>query len=167
MIVVGVMMLISVLRNLRLDRLLGEDWPIFVGTFLLIIFMSMRDLRKSRGPLPMPMPKSPPAEGTPGKLPFEIPELKGAPKKNRNVAKADRAPLTPEEEEDAIRLAEAFEANQKKQQRQEAEAREQAAREAARAEARRARFSPDTLRNAFIYSEIFAPPKALRRRVKR
>lgn len=158
--IIGGLILLNLLSGLASDPDFAEDFPLFaaIGAFLLFRFFMSRS-GKRRGPVPMPMP-TPQPEEQPQDLGFKIPPLRGAPKDAQ--AEAREA----ESEEEAARLAMEFDARQKKQQRQEAEAREQAAQAKAERAARgqQLSFSPDALRNAVIWSEIFAPPKALRKK---
>ena len=169
LLAVGFIMLVSVLRAVRIDRILGEDWPIFVGVLLFIVFRAVTDSGKKQAP------KAPPEKAEPRPLGFELPKLKGAPKAKKKEAQVYQEQPTPEEaaEEEARQQRLFRQAEEKKEREREIRAREEAEYEAqaklapapAAGAARAIPVSAEALRNAFIYAEIFAPPKALRRRV--
>ena len=145
-----------------------EDFPFFpllFGFVLFRIFSALTEKNK-RGPVPMPKPKAP-AQEQPKDLGFKIPPLKGAPKEARAEAQTEE-PMT-DDELDILRrdsyerhLAEKQEREQKMEE--ERLLREHQMRETQKAASETLRFSPDALRNAVIWSEIIAPPKALRKR---
>ena len=149
-----------------------EDLPFFaaVGAFILFRIFSSQTDKKRRGPVPMPMPE-PETQGKKRDLGFKIPPLKGAPKTAQTEAQAAQTAEEDDEALDALRrdsyerhLAE----KQEREKRMEEErlVRERQRREVRAAESNAGRFSPDMLRNAVVWSEIIAPPKALRKRVK-
>ena len=128
--------------------------------FILFRVLSSGKEAKRRGPVPMPMPApETKAEKIQKELGFKIPTLRNAPK----AAQPD------DEELDALRrdsyerhLAEKKAREEKMEQ--ERLRREHQKRETKTTDREAWRFSPDALRNAVIWSEIMAPPKALRRR---
>ena len=161
------LIILNLLSKLAADPDFAEDLPFFmaIGAFILFrVFSSQSE--KKRGPVPMPMPTPRPetkAEKIRKELEFKIPTLKGAPKA------AQAGEQKAEEDLDALRrdsyerhLAEKQEREQKMEQ--ERLKREHQAREIQTAAPNARQFSPDALRNAVIWSEIFAKPKALRRR---
>lgn len=162
------LILLNLLSNLVSDPDFAEDLPFFmvIGGFILFQILTSRS-EKKRGPVPAPMPRPMPEVPTeqPKDLGFKIPPLKGAPKDAQTEAQeAQKA----EEDLDALRresyerhLAEKQAREEKKEQ--ERLRREHQAREIKTATPEEWRFSPDALRNAVIWSEIMAPPKARRR----
>ena len=162
------LILLNVLSRLASDPDFAEDLPFFmvVGGFILFRIITSQS-EKKRGPVPMPapMPKAP-TENQPKDLGFKIPTLKGAPK---DVSAEAQEAQKAEEDLDALRR-DSYErhlaAKQEREQRKEEERlkREHQTREIQTATPDARRFSPDALRSAVIWSEIIAPPKALRKR---
>ena len=163
---VGVILL-NLLSSLAEDPGFAEDLPFFlvVGGFILFRIISSRN-EKKRGPVPIPgpMPKAPTEQ--PKDLGFKIPTLKGAPKDARTE---EQEAQEAEEDLDALRR-ESYERHlaekQEREQKMEEERlkREHQTREIQTAALDARRFSSDGLRSAVIWSEVLAPPKALRRR---
>ena len=164
--VFAVILLSRVLSAMDFDPDFLEDLPFLlaVGAFILFRVFSSGKETKRRGPVPAPAPTpEPQAETTQSDLGFRIPTLRNAPKAEQPEA------TTTDEELDALRrdsyerhLAEKKAREEKKEQ--ERLRREHQKRELRAAQPESPRFSADTLRNAVIWSEIMAPPKALRRR---
>ena len=162
----ALMFLFRFLSSLDLDPDLQEDLPFFlmIGAFVLFRVLSSGKEAKRRGPVPMPMPvPETKAEKIQKELGFKIPTLRNAPK----AAQAEEK--EPDEELDALRR-DSYERHLAEQQareekmEQERLRREHQKRETKTAEREVWSFSPDALRSAVIWSEIMAPPKALRRR---
>lgn len=161
---VGVILL-NLLSSLAEDPGFAEDLPFFlvVGGFILFRIISSRNENK-RSPVPMPVPKAPTEQ--PKDLGFKIPTLKGAPKDARTE---EQEVQEVEEDLDALRR-ESYERHlaekQEREQKMEEERlkREHQTREIQTAASDARRFSSDALRSAVIWSEVLAPPKALRRR---
>ena len=115
--------------------------------------------------MPRPVPE-PTAQEPPKDLGFKIPPLRGAPKDTQTEAQ-------PSDEELDILRRESYERHlAEKQAREEKMEQERLGREHQKREEQAAcpaawQFSPDMLKNAVVLSEILAPPKALKRRVKR
>ena len=112
----------------------------------------------------MPVPEAPTEQ--PKDLGFKIPTLKGAPKDARTE---EQEAQEVEEDLDALRR-ESYERHlaekQEREQKMEEERlkREHQTREIQTTALDAGRFSSDGLRSAVIWSEVLAPPKALRRR---
>lgn len=161
---VGVILL-NLLSSLAEDPGFAEDLPFFlvVGGFILFRIISSRNENK-RSPVPMPVPEAPTEQ--PKDLGFKIPTLKGAPKDARTE---EQEAQEVEEDLDALRR-ESYERHlaekQEREQKMEEERlkREHQTREIQTAASDARRFSSDGLRSAVIWSEVLAPPKALRRR---
>lgn len=161
------LILLNLLSRLAEDPDFVEDFPLFaaIGAFLLFRFFASRSGDR-RGPVPIPTPMpEPTAQKQPKDLGFKIPPLRGAPKD----AQAEAQPS--DEELDVLRR-ESYERHlAEKQAREEKMEQERLGREHQKRETPTERaetwqFSPSALRNAVILSEILAPPKALRKRVK-
>ena len=161
------LVLLNLLSGLASDPDFAEDFPLFaaIGAFLLFrFFISRSGNRREPAPMPRPVPE-PTAQEPPKDLGFKIPPLRGAPKK-------PQAEAQPSDEELDILRRESYERHlaekQEREKRMEEErlARERQRREVQAAESNAGQFSPDMLRNAMIWSEILAKPKALRKRVK-
>ena len=160
---VGVILL-NLLSSLAEDPGFAEDLPFFlvVGGFILFRIISSRNENK-RSPVPMPVPEAPTEQ--PKDLGFKIPPLRGAPKDTQTEAQ-------PSDEELDILRRESYERHlAEKQAREEKMEQERLGREHQKREEQAAcpaawQFSPDMLKNAVVLSEILAPPKALRKRVK-
>ncbi len=164
------LILLNVLSSLAQDPDFAEDLPFFLalGAFILFrVFSSRREERRAPIPMPRPMPTPQmPTDTTPKDIGFKIPPLRGAPKDAQTEAQEARKA---DEELDVLRresyerhLAEKQAREEKKEQ--ERLRREHQERESQTAKPETLRFSPDALRNAVIWSEIIAPPKALRKR---
>ena len=157
---VGVILL-NLLSSLAEDPGFAEDLPFFlvVGGFILFRIISSRNENKRS-----PVPKAPTEQ--PKDLGFKIPTLKGAPKDARTE---EQEAQEVEEDLDALRR-ESYERHlaekQEREQKMEEERlkREHQTREIQTAALDARRFSSDGLRSAVIWSEVLAPPKALRRR---
>ena len=166
----ALLFLFRILSSLDLDPDLQEDLPFFlmVGAFILFRALSSQTEKKRRGPVPAPVPTpETKAETIKRELGFKIPTLRNAPKDVQVQAQAEDQ-IT-DDELDALRrdsyerhLAEKQAREEKLEQ--ERLQREHQNRETQTARRETSRFSPDALRNAVIWSEIMAPPKALRRR---
>ena len=161
------LILLNLLSGLASDPDFAEDFPLFaaIGAFLLFRFFTSRNGNR-RGPVPMPRPvPEPTAQEPPKDLGFKIPPLRGAPKDTQTEAQ-------PSDEELDILRRESYERHlAEKQAREEKMEQERLGREHQKREEPAARpaawqFSPDMLKNAVVLSEILAPPKALRKRVK-
>ena len=145
-----------------------EDFPLIPIIAAFVLFRIVTSMGK-RTPVPVPTPVPAPelpTEESPKDLGFKIPPLRGAPKDARAEAQAAQ---DADEALDALRrdsyerhLAEK-QAREKKME-EERLRREHQMRETQKASSEARRFSPDALRNAVIWSEILAKPKALRRR---
>lgn len=163
------LILLNLLSNLVSDPDFAEDLPFFmvIGGFILFQILTSRS-EKKRGPVPAPMPRPMPEVPTeqPKDLGFKIPPLKGAPKDARTE---EQEAQEVEEDLDALRR-ESYERHlaekQEREQKMEEERlkREHQTREIQTAASDARRFSSDGLRSAVIWSEVLAPPKALRRR---
>lgn len=161
---VGVILL-NLLSSLAEDPGFAEDLPFFlvVGGFILFRIISSRNENK-RSPVPMPVLETPTEQ--PKDLGFKIPTLKGAPKDARTE---EQEAQEVEEDLDALRR-ESYERHlaekQEREQKMEEERlkREHQTREIQTAASDARRFSSDGLRSAVIWSEVLAPPKALKRR---
>ena len=158
--------LFRILSSLDLDPDLQEDLPFFlmVGAFILFRALSSQTEKKRRGPVPTPMPApETKAETIKRELGFKIPPL-------RNAPKAAQAEETMDDEElDAMRRDSYERHLAEKKAREEKMEQERLRREHRKSDTKTGeqearRISPDALRNAVIWSEIMAPPKALRRR---
>ncbi len=161
------LILLNVLSRLASDSDFAEDLPFFlaIGAFILFrVFSSQSE--KKRGPVPMPRPMPETQTEQPKDLGSKIPTLKGAPRDAQ--AEAQEAQKA-DEDLDALRR-DSYErhlaAKQEREQKMEEERlrREHQTRAIQTATPDARRFSPDALRNAVIWSEIIAPPKALRKR---
>lgn len=166
--VVAVILLSRVLSEMDFDSDFLEDLPFLlaVGAFVLFRVFSSGKEAKRRGPVPTPMPtptQETKAETIKRELGFKIPTLRNAPKT------AQPQEETTDEELDALRRDSYERHLAEKQAREEKMEQERLRREHQKRETKAAEreawsFSPDALRNAVIWSEIMAPPKALRRR---
>ena len=162
------LILLNVLSGLASDPDFAEDLPFFmvVGGFILFRIITSQS-EKKRGPVPMPMPRpETKAEKIQKELGFKIPTLRNAPKAAQTEAQEAQKV---EEDLDALRresyerhLAEKQEREKKREE--ERLKREHQTREIQTATSDARRFSSDALRSAVIWSEVLAPPKALRRR---
>ena len=160
--------LFQIFSSLDLDPDLQEDLPFFlmVGAFILFRALSSQTEKKRRGPVPAPVPtQETKAETIKRELGFKIPTLRNAPKD----VQAQAEDQITDDELDALRrdsyerhLAD-IQAREEKLE-QERLRREHQDRDTQTARRETSRFSPDALRNAVIWSEIMASPKALRRR---
>ena len=172
-IIVAVLFLLQFLSSMEWDAELLEDLPFFAAIVAFILFRVVmeRGEVKRRGPVPMPMPMPVPeteTEEQPKDLGFEIPPLKGAPQEATEEAAVDTSADEGEELRRRHSLQRHMAEKQAREQKMEEErlAREHQKRETKAAASQSLRISPDALRNAVIWSEIFAPPKALRKRVR-
>ena len=166
--VFAVILLSRVLSEMDFDSDFLEDLPFLlaVGAFVLFRVFSSGKEAKRRGPVPTPMPtptQETKAETIKRELGFKIPTLRNAPK----AAQPQAEPT--DEELDALRRDSYERHLAEKQAREEKMEQERLRREHQKRETKAAEreawsFSPDALRNAVIWSEIMAPPKALRRR---
>jgi len=166
--VFAVILLSRVLSEMDFDSDFLEDLPFLlaVGAFILFRVFSSGKEAKRRGPVPTPMPtptQETKAETIKRELGFKIPTLRNAPKTAQPQAE------TTDEELDALRRDSYERHLAEKQAREEKMEQERLRREHQKRETKTAEreawsFSPDALRNAVIWSEIMAPPKALRRR---
>lgn len=165
--VFAVIILSRVLSEMDIDSELLEDLPFLlaIGAFVLFRVFSSGKEAKRHGPVPTPVPtptQETKAETIKRELGFKIPTLRNAPK----AAQPEAA--TSDEELDVLRR-ESYERHlAEKQAREEKMEQERLRRErqtdAARAaESEPPSFAPDALRNAILWSEIIAPPKALRK----
>ncbi len=161
--VFAVIILSRVLSEMDIDSDILEDLPFLlaIGAFVLFRVFSSGKEAKRRGPVPMPTQETK-AETIKRELGFKIPTLRNAPKAAQPEAAAS------DEELDVLRR-ESYERHlAEKQAREEKMEQERLRRErqtdAARAaESEPPSFSPDAIRNAILWSEIIAPPKALRK----
>lgn len=159
--VFAVIILSRVLSEMDIDSDLLEDLPFLlaIGAFVLFRVFSSGMEAKRRGPVPTQETK---AETIKRELGFKIPTLRNAPKAAQPEAAAT------DEELDVLRR-ESYERHlAEKQAREEKMEQERLRRErqtgaAQAAESEPPSFSPDALRNAILWSEIIAPPKALRK----
>ena len=174
-VIVAVLFLLQFLSSMEWDAELLEDLPFFaavVAFILFRVFMERTEVKR-RGPVPMPIPvpkpraeTEPEKEGQPEELGFEIPPLKGAPKEAQEEIVVDTSADEGEELRRQHSLQRHMAEKQAREQKMEEErlAREHQKRETRAATAGAWQVSPDALRNAVIWSEIIAPPKALRKR---
>ena len=165
------LIILNLVSKLLADPDFAEDFPLFaaIGAFLLFRFIFARN-KKDRGPVPMPAPDMPTGEA-PTDLGFKIPPLRGAPKEARAEAQSADADEKELRKHQSLsrHLAEKKAREEKQEQerlRREHQSQEKPMHRPQQAETGTGRFSADTLRNAMIWSEILAPPKALRKRVK-
>ena len=153
-----------------MDEGIAEDFPLFaaIAAFILFRVVTARNEAKRRGPIPTPMPE-PSAQELPKDLGFKIPPLRGAPKDVQTEVQAE-AQISDEDLDVLRRDSYERHLEEKKAREQQMEEerlrREHQKREAQTERAETWQFSPNALRNAVILSEILAPPKALRKRVK-
>ncbi len=171
-VLVGLLVLANIISSLELDADFLEDLPFFlaIAAFILFRVMSAQTEKKRRGPVPMPMPMPEPSSNErPKDLGFKIPPLKGAPK----PAEAEADLLAAERDAEELRRQQSLKRHMaEKKAREEKKEEERLRREhqsrelqpLQRAPRSAGRFSPDALRTAVIWSEVLAPPKALRRR---
>ncbi len=175
-VVAGLIILSEFISDIDGDIL--EDLPFFavIAAFVLFrVFMSGSGKRERK---PAPPPEREMGQGTEtdsgsGSLGFEIPPISGAPQETPSEP-VDVMPA-PEAEElghqrSLLRHLEEKRAREQRHERERLRREHQTVRpaepEKPSSDARRADFGPEALRNAVLWSEILAPPKALRHRVR-
>ena len=148
------------------DPDLLEDFPFFavIAAFVLFRVLSSQSGKKNRGPVPAPMPEQT-TERPPKDLGFKIPPLRGAPKtvQTETGKVEDEAELL--RQQTLQRQLEEKKARER-QMEEERLRREHQKRETQAARQETWQFSSDALRNAVILSEILAPPKSLRKKLR-
>ena len=159
--VFALLFLSRIVSDLEMDPDLAEDFPLFAAIAAFMLFRVFMSRTETKRPVPQPKPER--AE-QPGQLGFELPTLRGAPKE----ARAEVQQAEPEADAELLRqqslqrhLAEKKAREEKMEQ--ERLRREHQARTVRAAEPGPSPFSPDALRSAVLWSEIIAPPKALRK----
>ena len=156
-----------IFSDLELDPDLVEDFPLFAAIAAFVLFRVIASRTGTKRRVPVPMPKTERRAGEaeqPKGLGFELPPLRGAPKE----ARAETRQAAPEADAELLRQQSLQRRLAEKKAREEEMEQERLRREhqtrAARKEASEPLpFSPDALRSAILWSEIIAPPKALRK----
>ena len=160
----AVLFLVRILASFDDD--LTEDFPFFavVAAFIAFRFFAERSEERKRGPIPMPTPKTSAKEGQKN-VGFKIPTLKGAP--GAKAAEADEARRDEKDSEEALKRQSLKHPSNEKDTKERKRDEDRLRREHRKREINASEnpgYSPETLRSAVIWAEVFAPPKAMRRR---
>ena len=164
----AVLIILNLVSKLLADPDFAEGFPLFaaIGAFLLFRYLTSRN-GKRQSPAPAPEPELP-AEREPQNIGFEIPPLRGAPQEEQPEVQTVEEDLDVSRQQSLRRhLAEKKTREEKQEQERLRREHQAGAMRAPQTPPQEAgAFSPAALRNALIWSEIIAPPKAMRR-VKR